>query len=596
MNKVSFSFGSLVIGICLLLLGACAQQSTPMGGPKDEIPPKLIRIKPENESRNTKPEIIELEFDEFVKLDNAQKQIIITPRIKKDEMEITANRNRVIIKLNQELEDSTTYLFNFQKSIQDISEGNPAENLKLVFSTGPDIDSLTAAGNVKYIFPRNKMEDVLVGLYEVNDTTNVLTAPPYYVANVDTSGNFKMTNLRPGKYMAYAWHDDNNSIKAEDKSEAYGFILDTISIQENVKDLQFYISKADLSDFKITRAASAGSNFDVVLSKTPVEINLENEALGNKLYYRLNEKTLRFYHTELKEDSTAIKLQFRDSVGFHIDTVLYAKFETSERRKEKLEVKTNSGKSFLEGFTAEINFNKPIAEIRLDSLLVQYDSASVIPVQPEWISFLDSARRTQIRIDLSITDTVSTTRNFKLSAADSTFLDIEGLFFEGKVEVNFKRSNPETLAERLGITYITDKQGPFRYELLKKEEIIRHLTTKEKTIAFTLLDPDTYQVRVIVDTNENDRWDPSNFYEGRQAEEVYYAINPEAEKNKRDVILKAGWENNITITETPALGWRRIDPVAEEKEVIDILITPEEMDLIIQKWLENEVEKAVDKP
>ncbi|WP_238531616.1 Ig-like domain-containing domain [Nitritalea halalkaliphila] len=566
-----------------------------MGGPKDETPPQLIRIKPENETRNVKPEVIELEFDEFVKLDNALKQIIITPRVKKDEMEITANRNRVLIKLNQELEDSTTYLFNFQKSIQDISEGNPAENLKLVFSTGPDIDSLTAEGNVRFIFPRNKMEDVLVGLYEVGDTTNVLTAPPYYVANADTSGNFRMTNLRPGKYMAYAWHDDNNSIKAEDKTEAYGFILDTIQIKENVKDLQFYISKADLSDFKITRAASSGSNFDIVLSKTPVKIELENEDIGKTLFYRLNEKTLRFYHTALQEDSTSMRLQFKDSVGFHIDTVLFAKFESSERRKEKLEVKTNSGKSFLKAFTAEINFNKPIAEIRLDSLLIQYDSASVIPVQKEWISFLDSAKRTDIRIDLSIIDTVSTTRNFKLSAADSTFLDVEGLFFEGKVEVNFKRSNPETLAERLGITYVTEKEGPFRYELLKKEEVIRHITTKEKTVAFTQVDPDTYQVRVIVDANENNRWDPSNFYEGRQAEEVFYAINPEAEKNKRDVILKAGWENNITITETPPLGWR---PKAKEeapKSVIEPILTPEQMDLKIQEWLENKVENPVDK-
>ena len=95
---------------------------------------------------NTNPKEIRLEFDEYIKLDNATKNIIITPRVKKDELIITALKNMVIIELNQQLEDSTTYVFNFQKSIQDLSESNPAENLKLVFSTGPSIDSLELSG------------------------------------------------------------------------------------------------------------------------------------------------------------------------------------------------------------------------------------------------------------------------------------------------------------------------------------------------------------------------------------------------------------------------------------------------------------------
>ncbi|WP_332912175.1 Ig-like domain-containing domain [Algoriphagus boritolerans] len=138
------------------------------------------------------------------------------------------------IKLNQELEDSTTYVFNFQKSIVDISEENPAENLKLVFSTGNSIDSLGISGTVGYYFPPSKPDfsNIIVGIYPLGDTTDVFTAPPYYLSQPDTTGNFNITNIKSGNYLAYAWKDLNGTLKAEFKSEEYDFILDTLVIEK----------------------------------------------------------------------------------------------------------------------------------------------------------------------------------------------------------------------------------------------------------------------------------------------------------------------------------------------------------------------------
>ena len=291
-----------LLGIILLFtVVSCAKQGTPMGGPRDEDPPKLLSINPSNESTNVKPSIIELEFDEYVKAETPNKQIIITPRINKDEMEVTTNKNRVIINLNQELEDSTTYVFNFQKSIKDITENNIPDNLKLVFSTGPNIDSLSFSGNVSYILPQKQknITDVLVGLYSENDTTNVLTATPYYIGQTDSIGNFNLSNIIAGNYRAYAWHDQNNSLKAEEKQEEYGFISDTISISENVTDAKLYLSKADLSAFKINRASASGQNFDIYLSKYPTDIIIDHQDINKSLFYRQNEKTIRLYHTSI---------------------------------------------------------------------------------------------------------------------------------------------------------------------------------------------------------------------------------------------------------------------------------------------------------
>lgn len=572
-------FKNILLISIIILIYACAKQSTPMGGEKDLDPPVLVSIKPANESTNIKPQTIELEFNEYVKLDNASKQIIITPRINKDEMVVTAIKNRVVIKLNQDLEDSTTYVFNFQKSIQDITESNPAENLKLVFSTGNDIDSLKFSGRVSYLFPQKDkfIKDVLVGLYEKNDTTDVLTASPYYIAATDSSGNFEITNIKAGEYRAYAWFDSNNSLKAEDKSEPYGFLGDTILINNDIQNVQFYISKADLSDLKINRSSTVGENFDVILSKFPTETTIDHEDFGQKLFYRRNEKNLRFYHTELRNDSIATRLNFKDSVGNQIDTLIYLKFEESDRKKESLEITSNSGSSFLKNLRAEFTFNKPLKKINYDSLIVKYDTASIIQIIPDWVSLVDSTDFTKLKIEIPISDSIAKS-TFQIYAADSTFFDVENQFNDKKIEANYKKLNPETLVTELIVEVASDKR-PLLIELLDKAGKTYRQAYLENTnkYSFTNLEPNTYQVRVIIDENKNRMWDPSNMNYNRQSESVYYYTNPDDPKSY-DVLLKAGWTNDIIVLPIRPLGINNetLKETSIEEEIIEGRIEEEE--------------------
>lgn len=538
-----------LLGIILLFtVVSCAKQGTPMGGPRDEDPPKLLSINPSNESTNVKPSIIELEFDEYVKAETPNKQIIITPRINKDEMEVTTNKNRVIINLNQELEDSTTYVFNFQKSIKDITENNIPDNLKLVFSTGPNIDSLSFSGNVSYILPQKQknITDVLVGLYAENDTTNVLTATPYYIGQTDSIGNFNLSNIKAGNYRAYAWHDQNNSLKAEEKQEEYGFISDTISISENVTDAKLYLSKADLSAFKINRASASGQNFDIYLSKYPTDIIIDHQDINKSLFYRQNEKTIRLYHTSIINDSTAVKLMLRDSVGFKLDTIVYAKFEESDRKNEKLETTVKAKRNFLKEIEAEIKFNKPIDNVNYDSLYIKYDSASYIPIKPEMLSFKDSLDRTLISIAVNIPDSLKQ-EAYTLYAMDSTFQDIEGEFNTTKIENLFRKLDPETLAEEIKITVNTENLPIIVQIIDKKDEVVAEQYLTETNVAiFKNLEAATYYIRAILDLNKNRRWDTSNMNENRQAEPIYYLENKESD-NPKDTIIRGGWSLDVTI-------------------------------------------------
>ncbi len=531
----------IILLVISILAFSCAKQSTPMGGPRDEDPPKVMEMTPKDQSLNIKPEKITIVFDEYIKLDNATKNILITPRINKDEVIFTALKNILIIDLNQELEDSTTYVFNFQKSITDLSEGNPTENLKLVFSTGSNIDSLKFSGKVNTYFPgrNDKLEDAIVGLYPIDDTTNVFLAAPYYLTQVDTMGKFNITNIKAGKYLAYAWQDDNNSLKAEYKSESYDFIKDTITIDQNIDGIQFNLSKGDQNPIRLLRSSPLGSNYTIVLNKTPVEISLQNEKLGSEIFYTLGDKRINLYSGKPIADSLAFKINLKDSVGYQVDSLIWAKFEESDRKLEKLTVIPNSGKSFYQKLPVELIFNKPLKTIKYDSLYLAYDTASFIPITPEMLSFKDSLRRDVLEINLSIPDSILF-ESFTLKAADSTFIDVEGQFNDVAISAIYKKLKKETLADAIEGT-IEGAEAPFIIQLLdSKGEPKReaYIETGNK-FAFNLIEAGNYQIRVIEDVNGNKRWDPANFEEKRYAERVFNYIDPET--GNKNITIRGGW-------------------------------------------------------
>lgn len=537
---------SLIIIISSIL--SCAKQSAPLGGPKDEDAPELLSINPANESTNTKPSTIILEFSEYVRTETPNKLILITPRINKDDIQVTANRNKVTINLNQELEDSTTYVFNFQKSIKDITEGNVPENLRLVFSTGPTIDSLSANGKVSFNFAQNtpKLEDVLVGLYPLDDTTNVFTGPPYYVVQTDSAGLFTLRNLKQGKYLSFAWQDANNNNKAEFKTEPYSFIIDTINLESDITGLNFILDKSDLSPFKIQRTATIGQNFEITTTKAAVNIEIQHEDLGKDMFYAAKEKSIRFYHQTLRNDSTSVRIQLADSAGIQVDSTLYLKFQESDRKKDTPIPSFGNTKTFTKNIQAQILFNKPIVDINYDSLFVKYDTINNVQITPQMLSFEDSLQRTSLSLLIPIPDSVASD-SFTLYIGDSTFMDIEGVWTDKKYENTYTRINPETLAEEIKVTVNTEERPLIIQILTKKDEIIRQAYLENtNTTTFKNIEAGTYIIRAIVDKNKNKRWDTSNYLDKRYAEPIYFLTNPE-NPEPYDTIIRGGWTLEVTI-------------------------------------------------
>jgi hypothetical protein len=303
-----------------------------------------------------------------------------------------------------------------------------------------------------------------------------------------------------------------------------------------------------------------------------VDLKIEHEDLNRELFYSQNEKSIRLYHTAIRNDSTQIKISLTDSVGFKIDTTLYAKFLESERKKDALEIQLGGKKNFTDKLVAELKFNKPINRINFDSLYIKYDTASTVQIDPSWIHFPDTLSRTKLEIQWTIPDSI-TFETFNVFAADSTFFDIEEQSNEKKIESSYRKLKKETLAEEIKVKVNTDEL-PVIVEIIDKKDIIiaQQYITESNTAVFKDIDPGVYYIRAIIDRNRNRRWDTSNMLEKRYAEPVYYLENPN-DNNSKETTIRGGWILELTIEPNIPQGLPKsqpkkenLDPDNEEKQ------------------------------
>ena len=82
-KTISGSRPELKVSVCavllLLMLHSCANIGTPDGGLYDETPPRIIHTSPHQGARDITPKKVTLEFNEYIKLENAYERVVISP-------------------------------------------------------------------------------------------------------------------------------------------------------------------------------------------------------------------------------------------------------------------------------------------------------------------------------------------------------------------------------------------------------------------------------------------------------------------------------------------------------------------------------------
>jgi len=206
----------------IVVLSGCANIVPPAGGPRDSIPPLLLKAEPGDSSLNFKGNKITFTFDEFVDVQNVSENLLVSP-LPQSLPNVDYKLKTVTVKLRDSLEANTTYSINFGSSIKDFTEGNPLKDFTYTFSTGSYIDSLELSGKV-ILAETGKTDSTLIVMLHTNgEDSAVVNEKPKYIAKLDNKGNFTFKNLPSKTFHVYALKDEGGSRRYFGEKQLFAF-------------------------------------------------------------------------------------------------------------------------------------------------------------------------------------------------------------------------------------------------------------------------------------------------------------------------------------------------------------------------------------
>lgn len=518
--------------VCIAItIVSCANRGTPTGGEKDEEPPVITDEIPKNFSTNFKGDEIRIYFDEYVKIKNIRKQLIISPPMDVDPVIIPMGgaSKYISIKIKDTLQENTTYAFNFGESIVDNNEGNPYPFYRYVFSTGDTIDSLSVRGYVEDALLEKPEAFISVMLYEVDSTYTdsiVYKEKPRYITNtLDSLTTFSIDNIKAGNYKLVALKDKNGNYKFDQKNDKIGFYEDYVSVPSGA-EFKLTLFKEEVN-FKAEKPKQEGATKIMF----PYEGNYESmriKVLGD---------TPEGYETRIVKDNQTDTLYYWYKPKFEVDTTFFVvsneKYvDTFKHRFRKLDADTLVIKSVTSGtlnfetdFTIEGNIplskidKSKIQLIKRDStevdFKIEYDSISnryTFPVKKE-----EGEKYFFRMLPETFTDFYGGVNKDTLNYTFRTKLQSD----YGKLRVNLRNAKFPLIVQ------LVNQNGAVLYE---------RYTTESPVVDFTDIAPRQYSLRVIYDTNGNGKYDTGNYLLGIQPERVSYIPQEQMDE------VRAGWD------------------------------------------------------
>jgi len=514
-NKVSVLF-LFIISFTLI---QCAKRGTPTGGDIDTTPPAFVRASPENYSTNFRADEIRIYFNEYIKLVKPQEQIIISPPITpRPEITPLGNPQRdVRIKIDDTLQENTTYVINFGNSIVDNNEGNPLPFFKYVFSTGSYIDSLTVSGTVNDALLNEAEPFISVMLYEVDENFSdslIYNQPPRYITNtLDSLRTFELTNLKEGTYQLVAIKDLNNDYKYNPGREKIAFIEQPIIIptdstynltlfQENLdfqperpsqlnsnKLLIGYRGRIDQDSVDFQPLSPVPPDFDYRIVKVPEKDSihfyfkpvLDSDTIRLRSVTSTRSDTLVTRLTKLQADTLKVTSEPSGNIEFRNNIILRANTPITSVNAELISLMDRD--SAAVNFTSELRPFENTVHIKFNKDENQSYIFNVLPGAV--VDFYDSTND-------SINKVLKT----------RAFSEYGNL----SINLNNVKSFPV-------IVQLTDEKG-----VLKAEQY----STSSTSLRFEYITPGAYLLRLIYDENENGVWDTGDYINRIPPEEIIY--------------------------------------------------------------------------
>ena len=523
----------------------CANAVAPTGGPKDNTPPVVVEAVPENNSVNFIGKKIEITFDEYITLENANQNVLISPPLS-EKPDIKLHNKTVVVKFKESLAPNTTYTINFGSAIKDLHEGNLFKDFVYSFATGDHIDTLSVKGNVLSAADKKPVENAYVGLYAA-DLDNVydlpMSAKPNYITKTDKEGRFSLNGLADKNYLIFALKDVNSNLYFDQPNEEVAFLDSLVRPNDSISHTLYMFTEVDSTQVLLEKKLIEEGMLRFVFrhpAKDAVVMTPEMlpDTFNLVTMHSAEYDTIWWYFTPNVMDSLWVQVKYDTVIN---DSSRYSlKFKESggnRRRKtepKKLTVNNNllNRVGLIPGQDLVLKFSEPIISYQMsDSAVFKCDSTV-------YYGRLAFEPADEYGMKYRLTTPFSADSSYSFEIPDSVFWGIRGrtndviradfhvLKDDEYGNIYITVAPPKVMKQV--VVQLTDESG----KVLKEEAI-----TKKQEVMFDYLMPAKYKLRAILDADGNGKWSTGNYHHHTLPETILDYKDP--------LELKAGWDIDL---------------------------------------------------
>lgn len=623
----------------------CANIMSPEGGPRDTIPPVIVKLEPDNFTTNFDSRRIYIEFDEFVQLKDQQKEFFTSPAMKKKPT-LSIKGKGIVVQIRDTLEENTTYALNFGSAVRDNNEGNPLNAMRYVFSTGDSIDSLMCSGYTADGYKADSVSKTFIWFFPADslpDTpdydSTMFNSKPAVIARAENNGIFIAQNLKPIPYRVYAYQDKNDNQMYDPGSDLAGFVegnwnpaempdfaiwFDSLRKYPSA-DPQLYFRMFTDEVFKrqLLQSSSRPRQHQALLNFGAPHPRIEKITFDSipegkfildpqtkgkdtiSIWFNIPAAelpdTVKGEITYFKHDSIRqwervtepLKLSWK-----YVESKEEQKAREKEERdrqqaekagEEYIPPKRENPFKFKMPSSGDINPEQHLA-IEFDYPIVEFDSLAVV------LNTVDGETGAEKRQDATFErDTANMRRwliksrwreatKYSLTIPAGALTDVAGQQND-TIKGSYTTLDPEKYA-----TVIVNVKGKGNGEkyILQLTSASGNLQQEKRGITdgkvqFNYVAPGEIKLRIVEDMNGNGVWDSGNVVERRQPERTELYVN---EKGEDTFVTKSNWEMELDVDMNTLFA-----PVTMES-LIKMLDEREEQR--VKKWLEEQEKKRLE--
>ena len=526
-------FNTLLPVLGSIALTGCATINNPEGGPQDLTPPTLLSSNPADQQLNVSTNTITLEFDEPVQQNNLNKELLITPNLD-NKFQVRTDENQLQLVFDKPLQDSTTYILNFGKGIQDITEKNVAQGIKLAFSTGSYIDSSRVSGTVVKLLTNEPLQDAVVAMYPANDTLSIRKNKPYYQSRTNATGEFSFNNVREGKYRIYALQDQNNNSLYDNEKELIAYKKDPITVTPQEQQVILKVVKIDSKKPILLKREKFADRITGTYSEGIEELVVKSLGAGkDTLGYKMSTdgRTVDLFKTQNLAGGKTLFAAIDSSGNSSLDTVdvVFGQNFPQTVSGARIKVGNNtSGTSYSPGQQVRVELQTPVRITGANPITIVSDSVKQLDLKyPEQVK-LD---RTGTELIFAVPKLKPRTAPYKIRLDSTQIIPLQGSQLRlPTLEIQ--------VAEATGTGSISGNVNTayksFTVQLLNNKNIVVAEVKNKKKYRFNNVIPGDYKLRVLIDENNNGKWDRPDPNFKQEPDKVFFYSQP--------LNVRANWE------------------------------------------------------